>query len=281
MDKADVSFSFGQNWRDFLDHALDADRIDHAKLRLQRALGLGTLDGLTFLDIGCGSGLHSYVAHELGAERIVSFDVDPFSVACCRQMRKDAGDPEAWEVFEGSIVDTVLLGRLPQADVVYSWGVLHHTGDMYAAIRNAASLVKPGGRCMIAIYNRVEYNTFRAWRGSPGWLRLKRAYNRAGWIGKRSLESVFAAKDILAFLVSFRNPFREIRRYREKRGMSWWYDIVDWLGGYPYEFASAGEIVNFCQRDLGLQLEQLETTSSIGCHEFLFRRPVGAEAWSP
>ena len=112
------------------------------------------------------------------------------------------------------------------------------------------------------------------YRGSHGWLRLKRAYNRRGRIGKRAMEGWFAGKDILASLVSFRNPLRQITQYKNKRGMSWWHDIVDWLGGYPYEFASAGEVFQFCRRELGLNLEKLKTTSSIGCNQFLFSRPT-------
>lgn len=235
-------------------------------------LGLDNLEGKTFLDIGCGSGLFSYAAHQLGAKRIVSFDVDPFSVRCCNHMKERVGNPNNWEIIEGSILNQELVERLGSFDVVYSWGVLHHTGAMWDAIRNAAGLVKPGGRFYIAIYNRLEYDTLKRYRGSHGWLRLKKLYNRSGWLGKRLLEGWFAGVDIAKYLLTFRNPFREIRNYQEKRGMSWWYDIVDGLGGYPYEFATTGEVFNFCHVELGFQLERLKQASSIGCHEFLFIR---------
>jgi 2-polyprenyl-6-hydroxyphenyl methylase/3-demethylubiquinone-9 3-methyltransferase len=274
-------FSFGRNWNDFLEQGLDAEGIEAAKSRTAEFLGLQSLAGLSFLDIGCGSGLFSYVAHALGAGRVVSFDVDPLSVACCRRLRERAGNPDSWEVFEGSILDPRLAGRIAPADVVYSWGVLHHTGDMWSAVRAAAGLVKPGGLFFIAIYNKVEYDTLNHLRGSHGWLRVKRAYNRSGTLGRRLMEATSAAKDVASWLLTLRNPVREISRYKQKRGMSWWHDIVDWLGGYPYEFATAAEIFNFCHGELGLQLERMKTVTSIGCNEFLFLRPRESTAALP
>jgi 2-polyprenyl-6-hydroxyphenyl methylase/3-demethylubiquinone-9 3-methyltransferase len=278
----DSHFSFGKNWSAFLRHQVDSDRIAIAVRDTSAFLGLRDLKRLTFMDIGCGSGLFSYAAHTLAAEHIISFDIDPLAVQCCLHMKERAGNPENWEIFQGSILDPKTLEHLPAVDVVYSWGVLHHTGDMWTAMRNAAQFVKPGGRLFISIYNRLEYDSFTSYRGSHGWLRLKRAYNRHGSLGKRAMECWFAGKDIAASLLSLRNPLHQIRQYRNKRGMSWWYDIVDWLGGYPYEFASAGEIFEFCHHELGLTLQRLRTTSSIGCNEFLFMRTAaGPSLGSP
>ena len=268
----DNHFSFGKNWAAFLRHGLDSASVATAIQDTSRFLGLSDLRGLTFMDIGCGSGLFSYAAHAMAAEHITSFDVDPLAVQCCMTMKKRADSPSNWNVFQGSILDPATLQQLPRVDIVYSWGVLHHTGDMWTAIRNAATFVKPGGRFFISIYNRLEYDSLTRYRGSHAWLRLKRVYNRSGWVGQRAMECWFAGKDIAASVVSLRNPVHQIRQYRNKRGMSWWYDIVDWLGGYPYEFASAGEVFEFCHRELGLTLERLTTTSSIGCNEFLFSR---------
>jgi len=278
VSQHDTQFSFGKNWLDFLEHSLSPERIEIAKAKTQELLGLDCLDRLTFLDIGCGSGIFSYVARAMGAAHVTSFDLDPLSVQCCQYMKERAGQPENWDILQGSILDPVFVGRLPQADIVYSWGVLHHTGDMWKAIRNAAGLVKPGGRLAIAIYNKFEYSTLRQWRGSYKWLKIKRFYNRSGPLGKRLLEGILAAKDIAAFLVRLKNPAKEIRVYKEKRGMSWWFDIVDWLGGYPYEFATAGELFEFCHRELGLQLERLKSATFIGCHELLFIRPLPGES---
>jgi len=270
----DRRFSFGKNWAEFLTHSLDTERVAIAIRQTGSFLGVSDLRGLTFMDIGCGSGLFSYAAYAMGAERITSFDLDPLAVQCCLTMKERAGNPDNWEVFQGSILDPGALQRLPLVDVVYAWGVLHHTGDMWAAVRHAASFVKPGGCLFVSIYNRLEYDSLTRYRGSHGWLRIKRAYNRSGWLGKRIMECWFAGKDIAVSLLSLRNPLGHIRHYRNKRGMSWWYDIVDWLGGYPYEFASASEVFQFCRRELGLTLERLKTNSSIGCNEFLFSRPA-------
>jgi 2-polyprenyl-3-methyl-5-hydroxy-6-metoxy-1,4-benzoquinol methylase len=274
----DITFSFGQNWSDFLRRTLDEEQLRFARERTKELLHLEDLQGLTFLDIGCGSGLFSFVAHSLGAKRVISIDVDPLSVDCCRYMKNEAGNPNNWDILQGSILDRSFLATLPAADIVYSWGVLHHTGDMWQAIRNAAALVRPGGRFAIAIYNRLEFNTLKSWRGSHKWLRIKRSYNRASTPMKRLMELSLAAKDIGAMVCGLRNPLTEIRAYKRRRGMSWWHDKVDWLGGYPYEFASSGEIFTFCHDELGMQLERLRTTSSIGCHEFLFITAAGVNA---
>jgi 2-polyprenyl-6-hydroxyphenyl methylase/3-demethylubiquinone-9 3-methyltransferase len=265
-----ITFSFGENWQKFLDRAIDETQLEHASDRTRELLHVDHLKGRTFIDIGCGSGLFSYVAHLLGAARVISIDIDPLSVDCCRRMKEQAGNPQSWDIHLGSILDSAFVRSLPTSDIVYSWGVLHHTGDMWQAIRNAASLVRPGGRFAIAIYNKVEYRTLKHWRGSYGWLRIKRTYNRGGPIVKRAMELAMATKPIVGMIVRLRNPITEIRAYSSKRGMNWWRDNVDWLGGYPYEFATTGEIFTFCHNELGMRLEALASATSTGCHEFLF-----------
>lgn len=278
MNASDVTFSFGQNWKEFLDRSLDEQQVRAAQERTKELLRLEDLRSRTFLDIGCGSGLFSHVAFSLGAERIVSLDVDPLSVECCRRLRHEAGDPKHWDVRHGSILDDAFVRTLEPADIVYSWGVLHHTGDMWRAIRNAAALVAPGGRFAIAIYNKLEYDTFKSWRGSYRWLRLKRAYNRGGPLTKKLMALALSSKSIVGMLLRLRNPLKEIRAYKRRRGMSWWHDHIDWLGGYPYEFASAGEVFTFCHDELGLQLERMRSARSLGCHEFLFLAPTSSAA---
>ncbi len=79
-------FGFGANWARFLRH-LDEPRIVAAERSLQQMLGLPSLAGLRFLDAGSGSGLFSLAARRLGAE-VHSFDYDPQSVACTRELRR-------------------------------------------------------------------------------------------------------------------------------------------------------------------------------------------------
>ena len=163
-------FEFGKNWANFL-KLLDDRRIRRAEESLLAMLELPNLQGKTFLDIGSGSGLFSLAARRLGA-KVHSLDYDPQSVACTRQLRETyfASDPD-WKVEEGSVLDEAYIRSLGQFDIVYSWGVLHHTGNMWRAIENAAIPVKDRGLLYIAIYNDQG-------RWSRRWLVIKRVYNR-------------------------------------------------------------------------------------------------------
>ncbi len=261
------TFSFGKNWQRFL-KSLDEDRIRIARESVTEFLGLPDLKDKTFLDIGCGSGLFSYSAHALGAQRVVSFDYDLFSVECCRYMHEKAGHPANWTIYHGSVLDQASLKTLRQFDVVYSWGVLHHTGDMWQAIKNAAGMVKPGGLFHITIYNAVKRPI-----SAQSWLKIKKLYNRLPKPGKYFLEAVYAVAYILLELINLRNPFAQIRSYKSARGMDWYTDIRDWLGGYPYEFASKDEILQFMQTHFpGYRLTNLRTTTGSGVNWFLFIR---------
>lgn len=272
MSEGKITFSFGKNWDDFVHFSLNEERIKEAEKSLTDFLGLQKLDGLTFLDIGCGSGLFSLAAYRLGASEIVGFDFDPFSVKCCEYLKERDGNPSNWTVYEGSILDKAFLKNISQADIVYSWGVLHHTGRMWQAIENTIGVVRPGGLLFIAIYNKVE-GPF----GSQSWLKLKRAYNRAPLLFKAFMEYGFLVLVITKMLLTLRNPFREVREYMKNRGMSFRTDIRDSLGGYPYECASAEEIVRFCS-DRGLELINLKSVDTLALNEFLFRIPFRMEA---
>lgn len=162
-------FEFGENWRRFLAF-LDDERIAQAQESLTIMLGVTTLEGKRILDAGSGSGLFSLAAHRLGAE-VHSFDFDHSSVACTMELRRRYGDGSRWTVERGDVLDEHYLAGLGQFDVVYSWGVLHHTGDMWAALKNVVDLVRPGGILCLAIYNDQG-------RRSRMWRALKRRYNR-------------------------------------------------------------------------------------------------------
>jgi 2-polyprenyl-6-hydroxyphenyl methylase/3-demethylubiquinone-9 3-methyltransferase len=270
-------YDFGSNWRSFIDHHLTDESRQEALQSLPAFLQRDSLEGLTFVDVGCGSGLFSWAARELGATRIVSFDVNPNSVACCKQLRAEEGDPENWTVLEASILDREAMRALGEFDVVYSWGVLHHTGRMWNAIENAATLVKPGGVMWIAIYNRADgiglYSDGRV-GSSRFWEREKIFYNKLPKLGQRAMDYAAAGGMIGAYLLSGRNPVREIREHNRNRGMSWLVDIRDWLGGWPYEYASVEEIFSLVQKRLGYTLENVISTNSLRNNEYLFRRPA-------
>ena len=270
-------YDFGSNWRSFIDHHLTDESRQEALQSLPAFLQRDSLEGLTFVDVGCGSGLFSWAALKLGAERIVSFDVNPNSVACCKQLRTDEGEPEKWTVLDASILDEDAVRALGEFDVVYSWGVLHHTGRMWDAIENAAGLVKPGGLMWIAIYNRADgiglYSDGRV-GSSRFWEQEKIFYNGLPKLGQRAMDYAAASGMIAAYLLSGRNPVKEIRHHNQNRGMSWLVDIRDWLGGWPYEYASVEEIFSFVQKRLGYTLENVISTNSLRNNEYLLRRPA-------
>ncbi|MFQ5456255.1 MAG: class I SAM-dependent methyltransferase [Nitrospirota bacterium] len=261
------TFSFGKNWQIFL-KSLNEERIRNAESSLTEFLGLKDLQGKSMLDIGCGSGLFSYAAFNLGARQIISLDVDPFSVECCNYMHKKANSPPHWKIYEGSILDNNFISKLGEFDIVYSWGVLHHTGNMWNAVKNSARLVRKEGYYYIAIYNRVEGR-----KGSMLWLKIKELYNVSPKIGKHALEILYILNYFIGHLIRFRNPITNIINYKSQRGMKWRTDITDWLGGYPYEFASVEEIFRFMKDNFpDFILENIKTDNGLGCNEFLYKR---------
>jgi SAM-dependent methyltransferase len=262
-------FSFGKNWVRFL-RSINQERLDIAEKSISEFIAKKDLSGMDFLDIGCGSGLFSMAAFRLKAKSITSFDLDPFSVECCRYMRKMAGSPDNWKVLQDSVLDRKFLAGLGKYDIVYSWGVLHHTGNMWEAIRNASEVVRPGGLFYIAIYNK-KGGVF----GSRFWLRVKRIYNSMPGLGKRCMEMAYflfaRAKDTARM-----RPLEGVTKYKSFRGMDWKTDITDWLGGYPFEYATVEEVIFFIKENLpGFRLENIKRTESvIGNNWFLFRRDV-------
>jgi SAM-dependent methyltransferase len=263
------AFEFGRNWQRYVGEYLDEERMLIADSSLRELVG--DLRRKTFLDIGSGSGLFSLCAHEAGARTVVSLDVDPRSVAATSELRARAGSPESWSVHEGSILDPALVARLGPAEVVYSWGVLHHTGDMWTALRNAASLVVPGGLFCIAIYNRVEGRLLDSRR----WWAIKRAYNHSPRLVQRLLEALYFLHWLAHQARHRQNPLAAAREYKRSRGMALMTDLVDWLGGYPFEYASVDEIVSFATRECGLEVVRVLPTSprGNGNNQFVFRRP--------
>jgi 2-polyprenyl-3-methyl-5-hydroxy-6-metoxy-1,4-benzoquinol methylase len=260
-------FAFGENWSRFL-RTLDDERIERAKRSLQSMLDVDRLEGKTFLDVGSGSGLFSLAARQLGAQ-VHSFDADAESVACTRRLKElfYPGDRQ-WAIEEASVLDPAYLQRLGPADVVYAWGVLHHTGQMWKALENVVALVAPGGRLFLALYNDQG-------RASRRWRRIKALYNRMPaalrplllWLCAVRLWGPTMVRDGVRL-----RPFHTWRTYEQQRGMSPWRDVVDWVGGYPFEVARPAEVLEFCQ-SRHLVLQKLKTCGrGRGCNEYVFQR---------
>src|SRR5215469_7690032 len=263
----DPLFAFGENWARFLT-SLSERQIEWATTAVSELVGRD-LREKTFIDIGSGSGLSSLAARRLGA-RVYSFDYDPRSVACTQELRRRFFPNDAtWTVAQGSVLDKTYLATLGQFDVVYSWGVLHHTGQMWNAIENAARLVRPGGLFAIGIYN------FRGGRrGTAAWAKLKRWYCSAPRWQQRAWESAYVTWDLVSMVAVARNPVRMIREYHRGRGMSWRRDVTDWLGGYPYEAATPGEILKFVRGRSDLVLAKQSIDLGLGVSEFVFESPA-------
>lgn len=272
---SEVRFEFGSNWKSFLE-TLDEDRIQKACDSLRSLLQLDPsddqpLDGKTFLDVGSGSGLFSLAAYRFGAN-VTSIDFDPQCVACTDELRsREEAERKRWVLRQGSALDEALMRSLGEFDVVYSWGVLHHTGEMKRGIELAAQCVGANGWFGLAIYNDQG-------SASRRWLAIKRLYNRlpaalrpcwvvmvAGW---------YETKFALARLARGKNPLpmADWRAKRADRGMSAWHDWVDWVGGLPFEVAKPEQVV-MPLLESGFQLTNLKTVGNgWGCNEFVFRR---------
>jgi cyclopropane fatty-acyl-phospholipid synthase-like methyltransferase len=259
-------FEFGENWKNY-SKTIDQKRINSA-IEGVRKLFPDNLTGKTFLDIGCGSGLHSLAALSLGAASVTAIDIDENSVNTTQELLTTHAPDLKWTARVASVFDASpdTVGKF---DVVYSWGVLHHTGDMWTAIERAGRLVKPGGRFGIAIYYSTAYDSI--------WKAEKRFYSQAPRPVQWFIRQIYMAAFIAVQTLLGAKSISYVREYSKIRGMNFSNDAHDWLGGYPYEAASAAEVHDrIC--NMGFTEEKsflLPVASGLfgsGCHEFVFQK---------
>jgi 2-polyprenyl-3-methyl-5-hydroxy-6-metoxy-1,4-benzoquinol methylase len=259
-------FEFGNNWTRFL-RRLNEKRIAEAEISLKLMLDSNDLQGRSFLDIGCGSGLFSLAASRMGASPIHSFDFDTQSVACCEELKhRFFPKMDSWTIAQASILDEKYIGGLDKFDIVYSWGVLHHTGQMWKALENTTNLVKPGGTIFISLYNDQGLS-------SKIWLWVKKLYNKTPpFLRFLILIPAFIRLWGPTFIrdLVIGKPGKRWKEYIHDRGMSPWDDVIDWVGGYPFEVASPGETFTFFHKR-GFSLQNMKTTNNLGCNEFVFQ----------
>lgn len=265
MDK-NLRFDFGNNW---LKYSKKVNNKLYEQVEISLEQKLGNIKGKTFLDVGCGSGIFSLAASNKGAI-VQSFDYDKNSVASTLNLKKETNNTN-WSIEQGDILDNSYIKSLANKygyyDIVYSWGVLHHTGDMYKALENSCSLVKNGGILFISIYNDQGIYS-KIWRS------VKKKYNSSNYVMKKIiLYCAFIRLWGVQFIKSFfktGNIFYSWNRYYLNRGMSPANDVIDWVGGYPFEVAKPEEIFKFIFSK-GFKLIDLKTCGGAkGCNEFIF-----------
>ena len=257
---SDITFSFGENFAAFLDHLTDT-QIREAVRDMGKWIGRENITGRTVLDIGCGSGLHSLAFHFCGAKSILAFDADPKSVATTQRLWNMAGKPMHWAITQGSVLDPDFMKSIPTHDIVYAWGVLHHTGKLWEAMASAASKVKLGGLFWFSLYTKgPRYSRDLA---------LKKRYNTASRFRKNLMESRFIFRFMRQRLARGENPFGW--NHTKRRGMNVYHDIVDWLGGLPYEVASPEEVQTF-MAEHGFTPKKIEIRAETDTSVYLYKK---------
>ena len=267
MKRNVIQFDFGENWLEFSQHALTLEKVTQAKQDFSILIRGIDLQNRSFLDVGFGQGLTLLAASEMGAS-VTGNDINP---KCTKvlgqnvQFFPSVSLPDI-PIVIGSILDNGVVGELMEKspgrkgyDIVHSWGVLHHTGDMKKAVQNTASMVRPGGHLIIALYNRH-------WT-SPIWLMIKWLYGKSPPITKKTMVTalfpiIYGAK----FLVTGKNP------KKQSRGMDFYYDVIDWVGGYPYEYAAIREMEPFISQMGFKKIKSIPAQVPTGCNEFIFER---------
>ena len=273
LTRVETHFAFGKNWAEFSEKVSEAE-IDEAERGLRRLIEEKEIAGGSFLDIGCGSGLHSLAALRLGAKRVLAIDIDADSVATTMTMLERHASPQnqqqTCDVEVKSVFD-ILPEKEGRFDVVYSWGVLHHTGDLARALDCAAACVAPDGLFCFALYRRTWLDCF--WRMEKRWYAMAKpeaqARARRGYVALHRL------------LVGRKEHERRVASYHGSRGMDYYHDVHDWMGGWPYESISPEEVERH-MRSLGFEAERMFVSKSrliryigilgSGNDEYVYRR---------
>jgi len=269
-DLKDVSshFSFGKNWSSYLSVVSDEHKTQAAH-GLSQLLTPEEISGKRFLDIGCGSGMSMLAALTLGAGEVKGVDIDPDSARTAQELLSKQAADKKWSVENRSVFDLSPM-KDGTFDIVHSWGVLHHTGDMDGALNAAAALVAPGGLFVVALYRKTPLCNL--------WRIEKKVYTNAPAALQAAMRAVYKAIYVLGLVATGRNPKTYISEYKGNRGMNFDHDVHDWLGGYPYESVTPEEVETFMEaHDFEMIRAHTKPANVAGilgthCDEFVARR---------
>jgi 2-polyprenyl-6-hydroxyphenyl methylase/3-demethylubiquinone-9 3-methyltransferase len=258
------TFRFGKNWKTF-NLKSDLSHIEHSQKSLDALIGKDVICNKTVLDIGCGSGIHALSFLRAGAKYIKCIDLDPDAVETTVS-RLEEYNPDKWNAQIANILD-VKSNSHEFFDIVFSWGVLHHSGNLMMAIKNSADFCKDGSLLILAIYRRTSLCTF--------WKIEKKIYNIVPSVFRRIIDLTFACVFLFAKWTQGNSPRAFVKNYRMQRGMDFMTDIRDWLGGYPYESASPATIHNFLTvRGFNLIKSNIRDQQfgflGSGCNEYIY-----------
>jgi SAM-dependent methyltransferase len=268
---AESRFAFGDNWASYAKLVGEA-HIEEARQGLLKLLPAAAFEGRSFLDIGCGSGLHALAAARLGVRHVLAIDLDQKSVATTEALLARHAGSVPWTVRRADVFD-LQPRQHGRYDVVYSWGVLHHTGDVAEALAKAAALVNPGGYFAFALYRPTRLDRL--------WVAEKRWYAKVGPRAQRLARALYVGLLRARLALTGRSLEAYIATY-QARGMDFGHDVHDWLGGYPYQSIGAGEVEALMARQGLDKLREFAVSRSAvpvglfgsGCDEYVYRRPA-------
>ncbi len=260
-----MQFDFGKNWKAFSREALTSVKIDQAKADFMHLLDGVPLKGKTFLDIGFGQGLSILLARYYGA-KVVGNDINPTCRDALALTAKALKTTTDIRICMGSILDTSVCDLVRKEspdergfDIVHSWGVLHHTGNLKKALETAMSLVTQEGYCVLALYN----THWTSWI----WRIIKWTYCKSPkCIQKFLVALLYPVIMIAKAIVTRQDPFKQ------SRGMDFYFDVVDWVGGYPYEYMTVDECKAVFKKANFECIRVIEATVPTGCNQFVFKR---------